>query len=149
MFLSGCRTGYSWEPSTSSMAETSIPSIAENLVKKGFKAVLGWGDRVLDTSPIATAKILYQNLSSGNRVTEALAKTYRELIQTDPKGWHLLRLYVQGNLPGALVTTLGKPGRKPPRYEITTPPVKNCYPQLKKCIQTLKKGSKKGVLILG
>jgi hypothetical protein len=142
IFLSGCRTGYSWD--------TSTPSIAENLVKEHrYKAVLGWGDRVLDTSAIATAKILYENLSLGNKVTEALAKTYRELIKTDPRGWHLLRLYATESLPGALVTAPGESRREAPTHEIRIPPVKNCYPQLKRCIQALKQDSTKGVLILG
>jgi CHAT domain-containing protein len=143
IFLSACRTAYS--------PESSIPSMAESLVKKGFKAVLGWGDRVLDTSAIAAAEIFYQNLSSGSTVTEALAKTYRKLIETE-KGWHLLRLYVKESLPGALVTASGTLGRIPPHRKITTPPVKNCYYQLKQCVSILKQvkqDSKKGVLILG
>ena len=141
IFLSACRTAYS--------PESSIPSMAESLVKKGFKAVLGWGYGVLDTSAIATAKILYENLSLGNKVTEALAKTYRELIKTDPRGWHLLRLYATESLPGALVTAPGESRREAPTHEIRIPPVKNCYPQLKRCIQALKQDSTKGVLILG
>ena len=143
IFLSACRTAYS--------RESSIPSMAESLVKKGFKAVLGWGYGVLDTSAIAAAEIFYQNLSSGSTVTEALAKTNRKLIETE-KGWHLLRLYVKESLPGALVTASGTLGRIPPHRKITTPPVKNCYYQLKQCVSILKQvkqDSKKGVLILG
>ncbi|MCL2936340.1 MAG: CHAT domain-containing protein [Trichodesmium sp. MAG_R02] len=143
IFLSACRTAYS--------RESSIPSMAESLVKNGFKAVLGWGDRVLDTSAIAAAEIFYQNLSSGSTVTQALAQTYRKLIETE-KGWHLLRLYVKESLPGALVTASGTLGRIPPHRKITTPPVKNCYYQLKQCVSILKQvkqDSKKGVLILG
>ena len=143
IFLSACRTAYS--------RESSIPSMAESLVKKGFKAVLGWGYGVLDTSAIAAAGIFYQNLSSGSTVTQALAQTYRKLIETE-KGWHLLRLYVKESLPGALVTASGTLGRIPPHRKITTPPVKNCYYQLKQCVSILKQvkqDSKKGVLILG
>ena len=140
IFLSACRTAYS--------QESPIPSMAESLVKKGFKAVLGWGDRVLDTSAIAAAKIFYQYLSSGSTVTQALAQTYRKLIETE-KGWHLLRLYVKESLPGALVTASKEPGRIPPHRKITTLPVKNCYYQLKQCVSILKQDSKKGVLILG
>ena len=143
IFLSACRTAYS--------RESSIPSMAESLVKKGFKAVLGWGYGVLDTSAIAAAEIFYQNLSSGSTVTQALAQTYRKLIETE-KGWHLLRLYVKESLPGALVTASGTLGRIPPHRKITTPPVKNCYYQLKQCVSILKQvkqDSKKGVLILG
>ena len=140
IFLSACRTAYS--------RESSIPSMAEILVKKGFKAVLGWGYGVLDTSAIAAAEIFYQNLSSGSTVTQALAQTYRKLIETE-KGWHLLRLYVKESLPGALVTASREPGRIPPHRKITTLPVKNCYYQLKQCVSILKQDSKKGVLILG
>ncbi|MEG4281368.1 GUN4 domain-containing protein [Microcoleus sp. MON1_C1] len=100
IFLSGCRTGYLRN-------EGVIPSMAQELLSKGAKVVLGWGDKVLDTQAAAAAGFFYQNLSAGMTVTEALACTYQALLKnlgTAVRGdWHLLRLYVTTTIPGALV----------------------------------------------
>jgi CHAT domain-containing protein len=98
IFLSGCRTGYLGN-------EGVIPSMAQELLSKGGKAVLGWGDKVSDTQATAAAGFLYQKLSAGNTVTEALAFTYQALLKVPAvRGdWHLLRLYVTATIPGALV----------------------------------------------
>jgi GUN4-like/CHAT domain/AAA ATPase domain len=101
IFLSGCRTGYS--------SQGTIPSMAEALLKSGATAVLGWGERVLDTDATAAAATLYQGLSAGKAVTEALAETYQELLRIKARDWHLLRLYVADTLPEALV----KRGQRP------------------------------------
>ncbi|WNZ28063.1 CHAT domain-containing protein (plasmid) [Leptolyngbya sp. NK1-12] len=101
IFLSGCRTGYS--------SQGTIPSMAEALLKSGATAVLGWGERVLDTDATAAAATLYQGLSAGKAVTEALAETYQELLRIKARDWHLLRLYVADTLPEALV----KQGQRP------------------------------------
>ena len=95
IFLSGCRTGY--------FKRSTIPSMAEALLKSGATAVLGWGERVLDTDATAAAATLYQGLAAGKAVTEALAETYQELLREKARDWHLLRLYVADTLPGALV----------------------------------------------
>ena len=109
IFLSGCNTGYSWDAGT-------VPSMAETLLKEGATAVLSWGQRVLDTDATATAAALYQELSAGKTVTEAVALTYQALLKNKARDWHLLRLYVAEILPGALV----KRGRKPvPRPSVT------------------------------
>jgi GUN4-like/CHAT domain/AAA ATPase domain len=102
IFLSGCRTGYNSE-------EGTVPSMAEELLRLGATAVLGWGERVLDNDATSAAAALYQELSAGKTITEALAATYQALIQDQTKDWHLLRLYVGDIFPGALV----KRGRKP------------------------------------
>ena len=108
IFLSGCRTGYA--------SRGTIPSMAEALLKSGATAVLGWGERVLDTDATTAAATLYQGLAAGKAVTEVLAETYQELIRMKARDWHLLRLYVAGRLPGALV----KRGQKPvPRRSAT------------------------------
>ena len=109
IFLSGCRTGYS---------KDTVSSMAEALLSQGATAVLAWGERVLDTEATVAAATLYQGLSSGSAVTEALAETYQKLIQNQARDWHLLRLYVAENLPGALVTPPRTRKRKPaPRYQ--------------------------------
>ncbi|MGD1714294.1 CHAT domain-containing protein [Dapis sp. BLCC M172] len=156
IFLSGCRSGYSHQE--------NIPSMAEFLLSEGATAVLGWGDRVLDTDATTAAAKLYQGLSSGKGVTESLAETYQELIKVNARDWHKLRLYVAGSLPGALVTPLRKPGRKPaPRYQKTIefrdPEGKlrvatrqdfvGRRRQLQNCLRAFKLDDKLGVLIHG
>ncbi len=105
IFLSGCRTGQAGNGG-------SVPSMAEELLKSGAKAVLGWGQNVLDPDATAAAAVLYQELSGGKQITEALACTYQALIKNKARDWHLLRLYAAGNLPGSLVTPLRTRGRK-------------------------------------
>lgn len=106
IFLSGCRTAQADDSG-------SVPSMAEELLKSGAKAVLGWGQKVLDLDAIAAAAALYEELSAGLQITEALAITYQTLIKNKARDWHLLRLYTAGNLPGSLVTPLWTDGRKP------------------------------------
>ncbi|MEG5037948.1 tetratricopeptide repeat protein, partial [Microcoleus sp. B3-C5] len=105
MFLSGCRTGQRGESG-------SVPCLAEELLSFGVKAVLGWGKKVSDGDATAAAAALYSSLAAGYELTEALAKTYQALIENQARDWHLLRLYVAGNLPVNLVTTLRTPQRK-------------------------------------
>jgi CHAT domain-containing protein len=105
IFLSGCRTGQGGKLG-------AVPSLAEGLLKLGAKAVLGWGQTVLDTDATAAAAALYGELAAGYELTEALSRTYQALIGQQARDWHLLRLYVGRALPGQLVTTLKTPGRK-------------------------------------
>ncbi|MFK0729938.1 MAG: CHAT domain-containing protein, partial [Gloeotrichia echinulata HAB0833] len=114
IFLSGCHTGQAGNAG-------SVPSMAEELLKSGAKAVLGWGQKVLDRDASAAAAALYQELSAGKQITEAVALTYQALIKNKARDWHLLRLYAAGDLPTSLVTPLRKPGRKPaPAPTVTT-----------------------------
>ncbi|KYC34582.1 hypothetical protein WA1_51255 [Scytonema hofmannii PCC 7110] len=157
IFLSGCPTGYSWDKSM-------VSSMAEALLMEGATAVLSWGKKVLDTDATAAAT-LYENLSAGNKVTEAVAQTYQTLIRKKSRDWHLLRLYVAETLPGALVTPLRTPGRKPaPRPSVATEFLDfekkvrvatrenfiGRRRQLQNCLRTLKSSNEKiGVLIHG
>lgn len=114
IFLSGCRTGQAGNSG-------SVPSMAEELLKSGAKAVLGWGQKVLDADATAAAAALYEELSAGKQIAEAVACTYQALIKNNAWDWHLLRLYAAGNLPSSLVTPRGKPGRKPaPPLSVST-----------------------------
>jgi tetratricopeptide (TPR) repeat protein len=106
IFLSGCRTGQAGNAG-------AVPSLAQELLNEGATAVLGWGQKVLDTDATAAAAALYQELAAGKQVAEAVACTYQALIKNKARDWHLLRLYVKGTLPGELVTTLRTRGRKP------------------------------------
>lgn len=87
--------------------------MAEELLKSGAKAVLGWGRKVLDSDAKEAAAALYQALSAGKKVTEAVALTYQALIKNKARDWHLLRLYAADSLPGELVTPSTTLGRKP------------------------------------
>lgn len=154
IFLSGCNTGHSAEAGT-------VPSMAEALLNQGATAVLGWGQRVLDGNASLTAAALYQELSAGMSLTEAVALTYQDLLNKKTRDWHLLRLYVAGTLPGALV----KRGRKPvpppsvaPKYidsegklrVATRETFVGRRRQLQNCLRTLKTSSEEiGVLIHG
>lgn len=104
IFLSGCRTGDS--------ADSAVPSMAEELLTMGATAVLGWGEKVLDTNATAAASQFYCQLSQGMTVTQALSSTYQALIKQEARDWHKLRLYVANTLPEALVTTLRTSGRR-------------------------------------
>ena len=153
IFLSGCRTGYS--------NQGTIPSMAETLLKSGATAVLGWGERVLDTDATAAAATLYQGLAAGNAVTEALAETYQELIRIKARDWHLLRLYVADTLPGALVRRGQRPVPRRSAASQFLDPVGNVRVatretfvgrrrQLQNCLRVLKtEFDKVGVLIHG
>ncbi|MEG3438473.1 CHAT domain-containing protein [Pannus brasiliensis CCIBt3594] len=96
LFLSGCKTGYA--------DDDEVLSLAEELLKLGATAVLGWGKPVRDWEASDAAAVFYQELATGSAVTEALSKTYRALLQNQARDWHGLRLYVTGNVPGELVT---------------------------------------------
>lgn len=154
IFLSGCNTGYSRDAGT-------VPSMAEALLKEGATAVLGWGQRVLDTDATATAAALYKELSAGMKLTEAVAITYQELLKKQARDWHLLRLYVAETLPGALVRRGLKPVPRPSVVQEFLDPEKNLRVatretfvgrrrQLQNCLRTLKTSSTEvGVLIHG
>ena len=100
MFLSGCRTGQAPQ-------EGTVLSLAETLVQNGIPAVMGWGRPVLDTTATQAAANLYKRLAAGNPLAQALSITYRELIENQIKGWHLLRLYVRGEAWGPVVEPPG------------------------------------------
>jgi len=104
IFLSGCRTGYS--------SDNVVPSMAEELLNIGATAVIGWGEQVGDTDATAAASQLYWKLFQGGTVTQAIASTYKALIDQKVPDWHKLRLYVANTLPQALVTSLKTRGRR-------------------------------------
>jgi tetratricopeptide (TPR) repeat protein len=118
IFLSGCRTGQAGGDGDN---YGSVPSMAEELLKAGAKAVLGWGQKVLESDARAAAATLYKELAAGKQITEAVASTYQTLIKNKARDWHLLRLYAADSLPGELVTPLRTRGRKPaPPLSVST-----------------------------
>ncbi|MCC5662576.1 tetratricopeptide repeat protein [Nostoc sp. CHAB 5784] len=112
VFLSGCRTGQAPD-------KGAVPSMAEALIAQGARAVLSWGRPVEDRTATAAAAHLYGKLAAGYQLAEALASTYQQLFKQNVRDWHLLRLYVQGECPGALVEVLGDipPSAPEPAYE--------------------------------
>ncbi|MBD2560118.1 tetratricopeptide repeat protein [Nostoc linckia FACHB-391] len=112
VFLSGCRTGQGAD-------KGAVPSMAEALIAQGARAVLSWGRPVEDRTATAAAAHLYGKLAAGYQLAEALASTYQQLFKQNVRDWHLLRLYVQGECPGALVGVLGDvpPSAPEPAYE--------------------------------
>ncbi|MEH2310959.1 MAG: tetratricopeptide repeat protein [Nostoc sp.] len=99
VFLSGCRTGQAPD-------KGAVPSMAEALIAQGARAVLSWGRPVEDRTATAAAAHLYGKLAAGYQLVQALASTYQQLFKQNVRDWHLLRLYVQGECPGALVEVL-------------------------------------------
>jgi tetratricopeptide (TPR) repeat protein len=112
VFLSGCRTGQAAD-------KGAVPSMAEALIEQGAIAVLSWGRPVEDRTATAAAAHLYGKLAAGYQLAEALASTYQQLFKQNVRDWHLLRLYVQGECPGALVEVLGDipPSAPEPAYQ--------------------------------
>ncbi|MDM9582501.1 tetratricopeptide repeat protein [Nostoc sp. GT001] len=112
VFLSGCRTGQAPD-------KGAVPSMAEALIAQGARAVLSWGRPVEDRTATAAAAHLYGKLAAGYQLAEALASTYQQLFKQNVRDWHLLRLYVQGECPGALVDVLGDvpPSAPEPAYQ--------------------------------
>ncbi|MEH1908389.1 CHAT domain-containing protein [Nostoc sp.] len=112
VFLSGCRTGQAPD-------KGAVPSMAEALIAQGARAVLSWGRPVEDRTATAAAAHLYGKLATGYELAEALASTYQQLFKQNVRDWHLLRLYVQGECPGALVEVLGDlpPSAPEPAYQ--------------------------------
>ncbi|MHC5765311.1 MAG: tetratricopeptide repeat protein [Nostoc sp.] len=117
VFLSGCRTGQAPD-------KGAVPSMAEALITQGARAVLSWGRTVEDRTATAAAAHLYGKLAAGYQLAEALASTYQQLFKQKVGDWHLLRLYVQGECPGALVDVLGDflPSVPEPAYELFLDP---------------------------
>ncbi len=112
VFLSGCRTGQAPD-------KGAVPSMAEALIGQGARAVLSWGRPVEDRTATAAAAHLYGKLAAGYQLAEALASTYQQLFKQNVRDWHLLRLYVQGECPGALVDVVGDvpPSAPEPAYQ--------------------------------
>jgi len=116
LFLSGCRTGELPEQS-----EKAHASLAQDLLARGFRGVVGWARPVLDVSATEAAAHFYGQLSAGATIEQALRHCFRELTKPGSGGqpfripdWHLLRLFAgDGHFTTALVTPRGQAGRKP------------------------------------
>jgi len=80
VFLSGCRTGQAG-------AAGAVPSLAEAVLEATqARAVLGWGLPIGDRVATLAAAQLYGSLSTGLGLADALAKTYKVLLQDNKPG---------------------------------------------------------------
>lgn len=107
VFLSGCRTAQS-------PLGGAVPSLADDLLGRGFPAVLGWGRPVFDADAIVAAAALYERLAAGFTPVEAVLHAHDRMRAAKARHWHLLRLAVAGPLPPAPVTAPKTVGRKLP-----------------------------------
>jgi len=107
LFLSACETA---------QADPVLPSLARSLVLAGTPAVLGWAAPVLDAEATLFASALYQRLTAGADLVEAIAYARLELANAEQLGpdgsrdWHLTRLFLAPGGGGA-VATAGGPHR--------------------------------------
>ncbi|MBW4464823.1 MAG: tetratricopeptide repeat protein [Pegethrix bostrychoides GSE-TBD4-15B] len=99
VFLSGCHTGELPD-------EGSLPSMAQALVQAGVPMVLGWARPVYDSTAIVAAEALYRSLAAGDAVEAAIEAAVLAMLQANCPDWHLLRVYRDSQLLGALVTPL-------------------------------------------
>lgn len=104
VFLSGCRTG-------ERPAAGELLSFAEQMVARGFAAVLGWGRPVRDSDAILAARSLYEHLAAGVSLPLTLVRVHARLRGAGVENWHLLRLFCAGDPTYALVTPLRTPDR--------------------------------------
>ncbi|MEH2432500.1 MAG: CHAT domain-containing protein, partial [Nostoc sp.] len=111
-FLSGCHTGQVPNKGT-------VPSMAQALVKAGAGIVLGWARPVYDRTGIVAAQALYQALSTGATVEEAVKAAQQEMIDKECTDWHLLRIYRDTRPIAELVTPLRTKNRE--RLKFTAP----------------------------
>jgi tetratricopeptide (TPR) repeat protein len=153
IFLSGCHTG---------RAAGATCSMAEALLNEGGNAVLGWGRAVFDDSAIEASAVLYSQLSAGYPLIEAIASTYKHLIET-VDDWHLLRLYAPGKDTVAVPRSLVNPDaieRELLVYKATTEKFAGkqiVSPQafvgrrreIQACLRSLKSTADAGILIYG
>ena len=140
MFLSGCRTGQAGRQGENA---GEVPSMAAALLDAGAKAVLGWGRPVRDTDGILAAETLYAGLAGAMTLPEALAFTYQAMIRANAqdgktgRDWHLLRLYVTGEMPQNLVT----PKRTPGRQKVQKPSMAETFLDVEKKVKVPKRES--------
>ncbi|MEU4742413.1 CHAT domain-containing protein [Actinosynnema sp. NPDC023658] len=77
--------------------------LAARLAGSGIPVVVGWDRRTPDAHSTEAVKAFYQVLALGRTVAEALAATYRSMVRDGGADWPALRVFVAGELPGALV----------------------------------------------
>jgi tetratricopeptide (TPR) repeat protein len=105
LFLSGCETAKAG----------ALPSLAEELVRAGCPAVLGWALPVGDVHASVTGAVLYESLAIGDPLDRAVAAARQKLLEVGSPYWHLLRLFSNDTILEPLVTPKNASGRKPLR----------------------------------
>jgi tetratricopeptide (TPR) repeat protein len=158
LFLSGCRTGET--PDTGASG-----SFARMLVENyNVPAVLGWGRSVADEQATHAEEVLYDKLSCGKSILDAVQRVRYELVtkyESKPyPTWPLLRLFSSGISLDAIVEE-GQQRRPQPRQmvhiylanslvQVLAEGFVGRRRQLQRSLQTLKQASNKvGLLLLG
>ncbi len=157
LFLSGSRTG--------DVAGTPEGSFARRLVKNSnIPAVLGWGRSVRDDQSIVAGQMLYQQLSGGKTILEAVQRARYQLIKNFPDNekpaWPHLRLY-SSDVPLSTIVKINQ-NMCPTPMTVTHAHLRNSQVkvlaegfvgrrrQIQASLNTLTKdGDKIGVLLLG
>lgn len=93
LFVSGGPTG-----DTSTTAE-----LAARLAGAPVPVVLGWTTPPGEVAATGAVAVFYRLLAQGRTVAEAVRATCRALLDRDDSSWHALRVFVAGDLPGAVV----------------------------------------------
>jgi len=113
-FLSACKSG---EPT-----EALVRSLSSDFIRRGFAAVLGWGNSVSDADATIFAEIFYAHLAKEKTTVVAASLARRHLLNllrtekkdiirtTSGRDWHLARLYLGPKGGGQL--TCGKKARR-------------------------------------
>lgn len=100
LFISGCRTGNNAGPSIYPEASEGMAASAfARVLAKNYPVptVLAWSYKVSDLQAICAGKTLYQDLSRGKPVHEAVQRSIAELFNQFPShekpAWLMLRLF--------------------------------------------------------
>ena len=80
-------------------------ALAVQLLRGGFRAVLGWGGTISDAEATDFARHLYQRLADGLELEKVLAEARFALLNKHAasRDWHLARLFLGPHGGGALV----------------------------------------------
>ncbi|HLP49221.1 MAG TPA: CHAT domain-containing protein, partial [Candidatus Kapabacteria bacterium] len=97
LFMSGCRSGQMTSPEKSAYVMAFTRRMVED---HNISAVLGWGRSVKDLQANVAEKIIYNELSRGKTLPEAVMRARYEMKKEFPHeeeaAWPLLRLYCDG-----------------------------------------------------
>ncbi|KOX34358.1 hypothetical protein ADK67_03725 [Saccharothrix sp. NRRL B-16348] len=96
LFLSG-------RPVSGEVDDFPTGRLAARLACSGIPVVVSLDRRTPDARTTRAVDAFYQVLARGRTFVEALAATYRSMVDRGGADWHALRVFVAGELPGALV----------------------------------------------
>lgn len=119
LFMSGCRSGQMTSPEKSAYVMAFTRRMVED---HNISAVLGWGRSVKDLQANVAEKIIYQELSRGKILPEAVQQARYEMKKEfdgqEDSDWPLLRLYCDGtpHIPMVKIEQRSKPNSQQTTY---------------------------------